>query len=100
MHQHPRSPAIPSSAPKLPAKSAAARDDLRDPDSVPPSPTTDGRYHPAKGLGIDASAEPVSEPSVKDLGPPGKEAMTKLNQIISVRDQAGEDAIFHVDSSD
>ncbi|CEO60828.1 hypothetical protein PMG11_05341 [Penicillium brasilianum] len=83
MHQHPRSPAVPSSAPKLPAKSAAARDDLKDSDSVPPSPTTDGRYHPARGLGIDASAEPVSEPSAKDLGPPGKEAMTKLNQIIS-----------------
>ncbi|KAJ5755639.1 Autophagy-related protein 13 [Penicillium manginii] len=39
MHQHPRSPAVASSAPKqTPRALAAARDDLKDPDSVPPSP--------------------------------------------------------------
>ncbi|GLI76167.1 autophagy protein 13 [Penicillium ochrochloron] len=83
MHQHPRSPAVPSSAPKMPAKSSAARDDLKDSDSVPPSPTTEGRSHPAEGLGIDGAADQASKSSARDSGPPGKEAMTKLNQIIS-----------------
>ncbi|KAJ5168796.1 Autophagy-related protein 13 [Penicillium canariense] len=82
MHQHPRSPAVPSPAPKITAKPASARDDRKDADSVPPSPSTDGRSHPAKGLGIDAGAEQASE-AQRDPGPPGKEAMTKLNQIIS-----------------
>lgn len=53
---------------------------------MPPSPTTDGRSHPARGLGIDAGAEQAPEPSARDSGPPGKETMTKLNQIISVCD--------------
>ncbi|KAF3389519.1 Autophagy-related protein 13 [Penicillium rolfsii] len=83
MHQHPRSPAVPSPAPKMPDRSSAARDDLRDSDSVPPSPTTEGRSHPAQGLGIDGAADRTVESSARDSGPPGKEAMTKLNQIIS-----------------
>jgi autophagy-related protein 13 len=99
MHQHPRSPAVPSSAPKMPAKASAARDDLKDSDSVPPSPTTDGRYHPAEGLGIDGAADQTSKSSARDSGPPGREAMTKLNQIISVSDERGA-SIFHESSLD
>lgn len=80
MHQHPRSPAVPSPAPKLPPKSTPAREDLKD-DSTPSSPTTDIRTNTTKGLGIDAGAE--SSEQAKEAAP-GKEAMAKLNQIISV----------------
>ncbi|KAJ5387663.1 Autophagy-related protein 13 [Penicillium cosmopolitanum] len=80
MHQHPRSPAVASSTPKQPPRTlAAARDDLKDPDSVPPSPTVDIRTNSAKGLGIDAG----SDPSEHRAAAPSKENMAKLNQIIS-----------------
>ncbi|KAJ5089855.1 Autophagy-related protein 13 [Penicillium argentinense] len=80
MHQHPRSPAVPSPAPKPPARApAAARDDVKDNDSIPPSPTVDIRTNSTKGLGIDAGAD-ASEPK---MAAPSKESMAKLNQIVS-----------------
>ncbi|KAJ5661964.1 Autophagy-related protein 13 [Penicillium maclennaniae] len=79
MHQHPRSPAVPSSAPRLPSI-PPARDDLKEHDSVPPSPSTDMRTNSARGLGIDASADTNGQTREAALR---KEAITKLNQIIS-----------------
>ncbi|KAJ5173131.1 Autophagy-related protein 13 [Penicillium capsulatum] len=79
MHQHPRSPAVPSPAPKLPPKPTTTRDDPAD-HSAPASPTTDVRTLPGNGLGIESGAE-SSDPAREAA--PGKEAMAKLNQIIS-----------------
>ncbi|KAJ5595192.1 Autophagy-related protein 13 [Penicillium hispanicum] len=80
MHQHPRSPAVPSPAPKLPSKPNSARDDARENEPYPASPTADLRTNSTKGLGIDAGAESTAQ--AKEAAP-GKEAMAKLNQIIS-----------------
>ncbi|KAJ5292975.1 uncharacterized protein N7443_008928 [Penicillium atrosanguineum] len=79
MHQHPRSPAVPSSAPRL-SSNLPARDDPREHDSVPPSPSTDMRTNSARGLGIDAGADATGQTREAALR---KEAITKLNQIIS-----------------
>jgi len=81
MHQHPRFPTVSPLAPKpSPRTPAAARDDLKDQDSVPPSPTVDIRTNSAKGLGIDGGAESSEQRATA----PSKENMSKLNQIISV----------------
>lgn len=83
MHQNPRSPAgqPAAPAPKLPSKLHPPRNDLRDQESTPASPTAYMRTHQTKGLGIEAG-EGSSEPT-KAVAP-GQEALAKLNQIISV----------------
>ncbi|KAL2819676.1 autophagy-related protein 13 [Aspergillus granulosus] len=73
MHQHPRSP-----APAAPTSSARPRS--QDQDHRSNSPALDLRTHSNRGLGIDTESDTGdSAPSVQ----PGKEAVTKLNQIIS-----------------
>ncbi|KAJ5899564.1 Autophagy-related protein 13 [Penicillium taxi] len=81
MHQHPRTPAVPSQVPNLPAKPTptSLREDLRDWDSAPTSPSTDTRPSTARGLGIDG-ADSSDKP--RDSGP-SKDAMAKLSQIIA-----------------
>lgn len=81
MHQHPRSPAAPSAAPKLSSKPTTTREDLREQDATPASPSTDIKTNPTRGLGIDSGSEHAER--AREAAP-GKEAMTKLNQIISV----------------
>ncbi|KAI2794422.1 Autophagy-related protein 13 [Penicillium oxalicum] len=83
MHQHPRSPAVTPLPPKTSSQSAAARDDLRDSESVPPSPTTEGRSHHTRGLGTNTNPDPAPDPSTKEPEAPGKEAVAKLSQIIA-----------------
>ncbi|KAJ5671747.1 Autophagy-related protein 13 [Penicillium longicatenatum] len=82
MHQNPRSPAVPPAAPvpKLPSKLHPPRNDLKDQESTPASPTAYMRTHQTKGLGIEAG-EGSSEPARATA--PGQEALAKLNQIIS-----------------
>lgn len=81
MHQHPRSPAVPPSAPKVPSRPTTGRDELREQDPIPASPSVDIKTVPARGLGIDSGSEHAEQ--TRDTAP-GKEAMAKLNQIISV----------------
>ncbi|KAJ5081588.1 Autophagy-related protein 13 [Penicillium alfredii] len=78
MHQHPRSPAVPS-APNVP-RLTSAREDLREQELAPSSPTVDIRTNTTRGLGIDPGTEPSEQ--TRNMAP-GKEAMAKLNQIIS-----------------
>ncbi|KAJ6063082.1 uncharacterized protein N7446_007202 [Penicillium canescens] len=78
MHQHPRSPAVPSSAPSFPSR-PTTRDDVGDQDSTPSSPTVDMGSNSARGLGI----EPGSQPEQARNAAPAKEALARLNQIIS-----------------
>ncbi|KAJ5383874.1 Autophagy-related protein 13 [Penicillium concentricum] len=79
MHQHPRSSAVPSPAPNLPLR-PTARDDRREQETVPSSPTVDMGSNSARGLGI----EPGPQPSEQGRSAAqGKEALTRLNQIIS-----------------
>ncbi|PLB55624.1 putative autophagy protein Atg13 [Aspergillus steynii IBT 23096] len=77
MHQHPRSPA--PQAPTSSRSSLSRSADRRDSDLRPNSPTADVRIQHSRGLGIET--EPASEQSQNT--PPGKEALAKLNQIIS-----------------
>ncbi|KAJ5267129.1 Autophagy-related protein 13 [Penicillium angulare] len=81
MHQH-RSPAVPSSAPapKFPSKPKSVRNDLRESESIPTSPTADIRANQTKGLGIDAGTG--SSEQTKGAAP-SREALAKLAQIIS-----------------
>ncbi|KAL3487665.1 autophagy-related protein 13-domain-containing protein [Aspergillus germanicus] len=73
MHQHPRSP-----APAAPTSSARPRS--QDQDRRSNSPAFDIRTHSNRGLGIETESDVAdSAPSLQ----PGKEAVTKLNQIIS-----------------
>ncbi|KAJ5619876.1 Autophagy-related protein 13 [Penicillium lagena] len=83
MHQHPRSPAVPSPTPNVSSRPTSARaDDLRDQEpTTPSSPTADIRTNLTKGLGIEAGSESADQ--VQRNAAPGKEAMAKLNQIIS-----------------
>lgn len=81
MHQHPRSPAVPPAAPKVPSRPTTARDDLREQDPVPASPSADIKTVSARGQGIDSGSEHAEQTREAT---PGKEAMAKLNQIISV----------------
>lgn len=81
MHQHPRSPVVPAAASKVP-RPTATREDLREQqDATPASPSSDIRAIPARGLGIDSGSEHAEQ--TREAAP-GKEAMGKLNQIISV----------------
>ncbi|KAJ5225881.1 hypothetical protein N7468_007106 [Penicillium chermesinum] len=82
MHQHPRTPAVPSRAPppNLPSQPTSIRSDLREQDSAPASPTADIRTNIARGLGIEAGSD-SSEAAKEAL--PGKEAIAKLNQIVA-----------------
>ncbi|KAJ5835620.1 Autophagy-related protein 13 [Penicillium robsamsonii] len=79
MHQHPRSSAVPSPAPNLPLR-PTTRDGRREQETAPSSPTIDMGSHSARGLGI----EPGPQPSEQGRSAAqGKEALTRLNQIIS-----------------
>lgn len=82
MHQHPRSPAVPSRAPPPnPPLSTPVRSDLREQDSAPGSPTADIRTNIGRGLGIDSGSD--TSDLAKETAP-GKEAIAKLNQIVAV----------------
>ncbi|KAF7593486.1 autophagy protein 13 [Aspergillus hancockii] len=74
MHQHPRSPA--PAAPTSSTRSTSSRS--REPDYRPNSPAADVRVHSSRGLGIET--EPDSPGQTVQ---PAKEAIAKLNQIIS-----------------
>ncbi|KAJ5583244.1 Autophagy-related protein 13 [Penicillium sp. DV-2018c] len=79
MHQHPRPPAAPSSAPPS-SHRATARDDHREQDIAPSSPTVDMGSSSGRGLGIEPGPQPAEQAR---NAAQGKEAMTRLNQIIS-----------------
>ncbi|PWY70980.1 putative autophagy protein Atg13 [Aspergillus heteromorphus CBS 117.55] len=79
MHQHPRSPA-PQAPPPATKPSTARSDDRREQDLRPSSPAFDPRVQTGRGLGIDT--EPGS-PEQTHAPQPAKEAIAKLNQIIS-----------------
>ncbi|PYH91946.1 hypothetical protein BO71DRAFT_458624 [Aspergillus ellipticus CBS 707.79] len=79
MHQHPRSPA-PQAPPSATRPSTTRSDDRREQDLRPSSPAFDPRVQTGRGLGIEA--EPGS-PEQTHAPQPAKEAMAKLNQIIS-----------------
>ncbi|KAJ5757572.1 uncharacterized protein N7511_006266 [Penicillium nucicola] len=74
MHQHPRSPA-PSLVPNIPRPTPRDGDD-----TAPRSPTVDTGSHSARGLGTEAGPQPAEQARNAALG---KEALTRLNQIIS-----------------
>ncbi|KAE8373750.1 autophagy-related protein 13 [Aspergillus bertholletiae] len=74
MHQHPRSPA--PTAPTSSARPNSSRS--RELEYRPNSPAADVRVHSSRGLGIEAEPD-SSEQAVQ----PTKEAIAKLNQIIS-----------------
>ncbi|KAL1982098.1 hypothetical protein VTN96DRAFT_1753 [Rasamsonia emersonii] len=79
MHQHPRPPvtAPPTSPPR---PSSARLDSQRDQDAESNRPSSNAGSDTTRGLGIDPGVE-ASEQEQKAT--PAKEAMTKLNQIIS-----------------
>ncbi|KAH2201586.1 autophagy protein 13 [Aspergillus fumigatus] len=78
MHQHPRSP-----APAAPTSSTRSNrsTDHRELDTDPSSPSSDVRMHNGRGLGIEPETEPSEQ--VQRNTQPAKEAMAKLNQIIT-----------------
>ncbi|KAL4895075.1 autophagy-related protein 13-domain-containing protein [Aspergillus ambiguus] len=77
MHQHPRSPAPQA----ISARSNLSRSaDRREPENRPTSPASDSRPQHGRGLGIET--EPESSEYVQSMQP-SKEALGKLNQIIS-----------------
>ncbi|KAF9888194.1 autophagy protein 13 [Aspergillus nanangensis] len=79
MHQHPRSPA--PQAPSSSTRSNLSRSiDRRDPENRPSSPAPDVRAYQSRGLGIDTEAESSEQ---AQNAQPTKEAISKLNQIIS-----------------
>ncbi|CAG7956156.1 unnamed protein product [Penicillium nalgiovense] len=78
MHQHPRS-SVPSPAPNFPPR-PTARDDRREQEAAPSSPTVDMGSNSARGLGIEPGPQPSEQGRNAALG---KEALTRLNQIIS-----------------
>ncbi|KAJ5616839.1 hypothetical protein N7537_001953 [Penicillium hordei] len=79
MHQHPRSSTVPSPAPNFPPR-PTARDDSREQEATPSSPTVDTGSTSARGLGIEPGAQPSEQGRNAALS---KEALTRLNQIIS-----------------
>ncbi|KAJ5959639.1 Autophagy-related protein 13 [Penicillium vulpinum] len=79
MHQHPRSSAVPSPAPNFPPR-PTARDDRREQETAPSSSTVDMGSNSARGLGIEPGPQPPEQGRNAALG---KEALTRLNQIIS-----------------
>lgn len=78
MHQHPRS-SVPSPAPNFPPR-PTARDDRREQEAAPSSPTVDMGSNSARGLGIEPGPQPSEQGRNAALG---REALTRLNQIIS-----------------
>ncbi|KAJ5508438.1 hypothetical protein N7527_010581 [Penicillium freii] len=79
MHQHPRSSTVPSPVPNPPPR-PTARDDHREQEATPSSPTVDMGSNSARGLGIEPGPQPSEQGRNAALG---KEALTRLNQIIS-----------------
>ncbi|KAI2726154.1 hypothetical protein CBS147332_3041 [Penicillium roqueforti] len=79
MHQHPRSSAVPSPPPNLPPR-PTARDVRREQETAPSSPTVDMGSNYARGLGLEPGPQPSEQGRNAALG---KEALTRLNQIIS-----------------
>ncbi|CAG8892432.1 unnamed protein product [Penicillium egyptiacum] len=77
MHQHPRS--VPSPAPNFPPR-PTARDDRREQEATPSSPAVDMGSNSARGLGIEPGPQPSEQGRNAAVG---KEALTRLNQIIS-----------------
>ncbi|RAL16275.1 putative autophagy protein Atg13 [Aspergillus homomorphus CBS 101889] len=75
MHQHPRSPAPPAPV----ATRSSRSEDNREQDPRPTSPAFDPRTS-SRGLGIETGAE---SPEQSQTRRPSKEAIAKLNQIIS-----------------
>ncbi|OJJ45499.1 hypothetical protein ASPZODRAFT_69585 [Penicilliopsis zonata CBS 506.65] len=78
MHQHPRSPA--PTAPGFPSRSKQTYPSAHREQVSEPSPDT-RTSSTARGLGIDTGAEPQDQ-SQKTTAP-GKDAIVKLNQIVS-----------------
>ncbi|KAJ5845669.1 hypothetical protein N7534_009338 [Penicillium rubens] len=78
MHQHPRS-SVPSPAPNFPPR-PTARDDRREQEAAPSPPTVDMGSNSARGLGIEPGPQPSEQGRNAALG---REALTRLNQIIS-----------------
>ncbi|OJK02317.1 hypothetical protein ASPACDRAFT_76716 [Aspergillus aculeatus ATCC 16872] len=76
MHQHPRSPAPP---PPASATRSSRSEDNREQDTRPTSPAFDPRTS-SRGLGIETGPE---SPEQSQARRPSKEAIAKLNQIIS-----------------
>ncbi|KAL4869074.1 autophagy-related protein 13 [Aspergillus spectabilis] len=74
MHQHPRSP-----APAAPTSSVRPRS--QDQDRRSDSPAFDLRTHPNRGLGIETESDTLDPAAQRSQ--PGKEAITKVTQIIS-----------------
>ncbi|KAJ5943451.1 hypothetical protein N7516_003619 [Penicillium verrucosum] len=79
MHQHPRSSTAPSPVPNFPPRPTAG-DDRREQEATPSSPTVDTGSNSARGLGIEPGPQPSEQGRNAVLG---KEALTRLNQIIS-----------------
>ncbi|PWY68110.1 hypothetical protein BO94DRAFT_561010 [Aspergillus sclerotioniger CBS 115572] len=79
MHQHPRSPA-PAAPPSATRPSATRSEDRREQDIRPTSPAFDPRVHNSRGLGIETES---GTPEPTPTSQPAKEAITKLNQIIT-----------------
>ncbi|KAA8644250.1 putative autophagy protein Atg13 [Aspergillus tanneri] len=77
MHQHPRSPALP--APTSSRSSLTRSADRREQEFRPNSPAAEVRTQNNRGLGIET--DPTSEQAQNTQ--PAKEALAKLNQIIS-----------------
>lgn len=80
MHQHPRSPI--TAPPTGPPRASSTRlDSQKDQDTESKRQSSNAGSDITRGLGIDAGVE-ASEQEQKTA--PAKEAMAKLNQIISV----------------
>ncbi|PYI12729.1 hypothetical protein BO78DRAFT_9209 [Aspergillus sclerotiicarbonarius CBS 121057] len=79
MHQHPRSPA-PAAPPSATRPSATRSDDRTEQDIRPTSPAFDPRVHTSRGLGIETE---TGSPEQTPTSQPAKEAIIKLNQIIT-----------------
>lgn len=80
MHQHPR-PSVTAPPTSPPRPSSTRFDRQRDQDAELSRPSSNAGSDTTRGLGIDAGVE-ASEQEQKAT--PAKEAMAKLNQIISV----------------
>lgn len=79
MHQHPRSPAPQATSARSNLSRSAER---RESENRPTSPAADPRVQQSRGLGIETESGSI-DPAQSTQ--PSKEAVAKLNQIISVR---------------
>ncbi|KAJ5721593.1 Autophagy-related protein 13 [Penicillium malachiteum] len=84
MHQNRGPSSVPAprfpSNPNIPSTLGTVRNDPRDSDSAPPSPTVDLRTYQTRGLGIGPGTSHSGQ--TRGLAPP-REAMVKLSQIVS-----------------